>query len=319
MSKVSIVIPNFNKASFLGETLNSVLDNSYPDWEICLIDDGSTDNSWEIIEKYCQLDSRIKAFRQSNLGGGAARNKGIEMATGTYLIFLDSDDILDKNCMAQRIAYAEKDQDGDGWVFPLLPFDGDFSEHQWKKPWTPPKTDFLEKLVQHEITWTSMSPLWRTSFLKENVRWNLNYPRLQDIEFHTHILLKGARIFTYPHAQPDCYYRLDENKLVLGSRYNYLEKWVNACDLYVSEFTELLPPPLTGKILKTSLACLEVMGHYFRSKKITRGEFKTLFEGILRPVHGKWHRLVFSAYFFILQLFPFHIPGSARFFKNCIR
>jgi glycosyltransferase involved in cell wall biosynthesis len=319
MHKISIIIPNYNKAGFLKETLDSVLHSTYKNWEVCLVDDGSTDNSWEIIESYCHQDPRIRAIRQSNLGGGAARNKGIEMALGTYLIFLDSDDLLDKKCLSQRIAAAEKDSDGDGWVFPLLPFEGVFSDQQWKDAWIPPKENFLERLVQHEITWTSMSPMWRTSFLQENVRWNSNYPRLQDIEFHTHILLKGAKIYTYPNANPDCYYRLDENKLVLGSRFNYLKKWVDACDLYASEFAVLLPAPLNRKIFKTSIACLEVAGHYYRSKKITRGEFKTLFEGILRPVHGKWLRLVFCAYFFILQLFPIHIPGTARFFKNCIR
>ncbi len=319
MHKISIIIPNYNKGEFLHETLDSVLRNTYTNWEICLIDDGSTDNSWEIIETYSQRDDRIRAVRQTNLGGGAARNKGIEMASGEYLIFLDSDDLLDINCLSRRIENAQKDGDGDGWVFPLLPFEGAFDAHQWKNPWIPPKGNFLEKLVQHEITWTSMSPMWRTSFLKENVRWNSNYPRLQDIEFHTHILLKGAKIYTYPMAIPDCYYRLDENKLVLGNRFNYLKKWVDACALYITEFSPLLPPPLDRKIFKTSLACLEVVGHYYRSKKISKGQFISLFRGLVEPVQYRWFRFVFQCYFIILITIPYHIPGTARFFKNCIR
>ena len=119
MSKVSIVIPNYNKGLFLVETIQSVQANNYTNWEIILIDDESTDNSVELAQSLAQKDPRISIHLQKNQGGGAARNKGITLATGEYLIFLDSDDLLSEKCLENRVALAKKNSDGIGWVFPL--------------------------------------------------------------------------------------------------------------------------------------------------------------------------------------------------------
>ena len=111
MPKVSIITPNFNKGPFLVETILSVQKNTFKDWEMIIIDDGSTDNSLELISSIIQEDLRIKVFQQSNLGGGVARNKGIEEARGQYLLFLDSDDLLtEKLVVHQRVADVERPQ-----------------------------------------------------------------------------------------------------------------------------------------------------------------------------------------------------------------
>lgn len=90
---VSIIIPTYNFAAFLPECLNSVLVQSYPNWECIIIDDGSTDLTGEIIEPYLK-DKRFIYFRQANKGLSASRNKGIELSSGDYIQFLDADDKL---------------------------------------------------------------------------------------------------------------------------------------------------------------------------------------------------------------------------------
>jgi glycosyltransferase involved in cell wall biosynthesis len=87
---VSVVIPVYNAAKFLDETLNSVLDQTYPNLEVLAVNDGSTDDSLQILANYA---SRITIFDSTNKGTPAARNKGIQMATGSYLSFIDSDDL----------------------------------------------------------------------------------------------------------------------------------------------------------------------------------------------------------------------------------
>lgn len=92
MPKISVVIPIHNTRSFLSRCLDSVLAQSFSDWECILVNDGSTDDSAAICEAYCRRDGRFHLENQRNQGSAAARNRGMELARGEYLLFLDSDD-----------------------------------------------------------------------------------------------------------------------------------------------------------------------------------------------------------------------------------
>lgn len=94
MEKISVVIPAFNAGSLLGEAIESVLAQSYPVSEIIIVDDGSTDNTKEVVSQYVQRTTHdVKYIYQPNKGPAAARNKGIKKAGGDYIAFLDSDDL----------------------------------------------------------------------------------------------------------------------------------------------------------------------------------------------------------------------------------
>ena len=101
MPKVSIIIPVYNSEKYINDLTDSLRNQTLKDIEIIFIDDGSVDNSKEIIKKYQNQDERIKYFYQQNQGGGAARNLGIENASGDYLLFLDSDDIFETDVAEQ--------------------------------------------------------------------------------------------------------------------------------------------------------------------------------------------------------------------------
>ncbi|MCM1294154.1 MAG: glycosyltransferase [Muribaculaceae bacterium] len=94
MPLVSIIIPNYNNGQYLAQCLESVKSQTVTDWECIIIDDGSTDNSRTIIEKFCKHDKRFCAIYQSRRGVSVARNAGIDVASGTWISFLDSDDML---------------------------------------------------------------------------------------------------------------------------------------------------------------------------------------------------------------------------------
>ena len=95
--KISIIIPIFNTEKYLKTCLNSVLNQTLKEIEIICINDGSTDNSLKIIEEYASKDKRIKFISQKNNGVSYARNKGLEIATGEFIGFVDSDDYASKN------------------------------------------------------------------------------------------------------------------------------------------------------------------------------------------------------------------------------
>ena len=90
---VSVIIPTYNRAHLVGRAIKSVLNQTYRDFEIIVVDDGSTDNTKDIIKEFQKKDKRIKYIPyEKNKGGSAARNTGIKAAKGEYIAFLDSDD-----------------------------------------------------------------------------------------------------------------------------------------------------------------------------------------------------------------------------------
>lgn len=108
--KISVVVPAYNAEKYLGDCIRSVINQTYVNWELVLIDDGSNDQSGEIADRYKQIEKRIKVIHKDNAGVSAARNLGIDMSTGDYVMFLDADDELTSDCMETllNIALANK-------------------------------------------------------------------------------------------------------------------------------------------------------------------------------------------------------------------
>ena len=91
---ISVIIPVYNTAGYLKRCIDSVLGSSYEDWELILVDDGSTDHSLFICKQYCKADCRVKYFRQEHRGVSAARNRGATESQGIWIVFVDSDDYI---------------------------------------------------------------------------------------------------------------------------------------------------------------------------------------------------------------------------------
>lgn len=109
MKKLSIIVPFYNVEKYLGKCVNSLLsqDISINEYEIILVNDGSTDGSLEIADSFAKRNGNVKLFSQKNIGVGSARNKGIESADGKYLMFVDSDDYIQPNCLGSLIECME--------------------------------------------------------------------------------------------------------------------------------------------------------------------------------------------------------------------
>ena len=107
---VSVVVPVYNTAQYLNQCVDSLINQTFRDIEFIFVDDGSTDNSVEILEQYQKTDRRIKILKQKNLHAGVARNNGMKEATGKYIIFLDSDDFFDLHMLQGAYTCAEKNQ-----------------------------------------------------------------------------------------------------------------------------------------------------------------------------------------------------------------
>ena len=108
MNKVSIIIPTYNRFSFLTEATESIFLQTYTDYELIVVDDGSTDETSQIQELY---PGKLKYILQENRGASAARNRGIRESSGEYICFLDSDDLWKKNKLKMQVEYMERETD----------------------------------------------------------------------------------------------------------------------------------------------------------------------------------------------------------------
>lgn len=142
MIKVSVILPVYNVAPYLDETFTSLLSQTLQEIEIIAVNDGSKDNSEEIIKEYAQQDARISYFSQENQGQSVARNLALQHAKGEYIYMMDSDDVL-ADPDALRICYEYAEQQKADFIF----FDGEsFSEDDANRiSWNTKRTHLVEE------------------------------------------------------------------------------------------------------------------------------------------------------------------------------
>lgn len=209
--KVSIIIPNYNRAHLISETLDSLLKQSYTLWEAVVVDDGSTDESIKVIEDFAKKDSRIKFLKRTRETKGApvCRNIGFEHSESSLIIFLDSDDILAPYCLSTRIKHFRENADCDFLVFPMLVFNerpGD-SAVLWN---INNNEDDLTRFLKGDIPWQTTSPIWKREAIDKIGGWDEEAFSWQDWEFHIKAIVLGLN-YKKIEALPDCFLRRDES------------------------------------------------------------------------------------------------------------
>lgn len=109
MPKLSVIVPVYNTGKILKQSINSILEQSYRDYELILVNDGSTDNSGMICDEIARVDSRVHVIHKENGGAGSARNAGIRQASGDFIIFPDADDFCKTEMFENMLRYMEDD------------------------------------------------------------------------------------------------------------------------------------------------------------------------------------------------------------------
>ena len=108
---ISVIVPVYNVEEYLEECLESIKQQTFTDIEVILVNDGSTDGSREICERFCQKDSRFKVINQENQGQSVARNRGVKESVGKFIMFVDSDDVINKNLLEVLLPYMKTEVD----------------------------------------------------------------------------------------------------------------------------------------------------------------------------------------------------------------
>jgi glycosyltransferase involved in cell wall biosynthesis len=146
IGQISVIVPVFNSEQYLSECFDSLINQSYSDFEVIAVNDGSTDNGIHIIEKYVQLDRRFKLVNQSNMGVSAARNTGLNHASGEYVYFLDSDDYINKYAFEKCIKSFSENEEIDVVTFNGLSV---FEENEYFRKRKLEDPDYVLKMLRY--------------------------------------------------------------------------------------------------------------------------------------------------------------------------
>ncbi|MNJ97615.1 putative glycosyltransferase EpsJ [compost metagenome] len=212
---VSIIMPCFNNEQHVVEAIDSCLKQTYQNVEIIVVNDGSTDNSKFVIESLSKTDNRIKLFCQNNSGSCAARNAGLEYATGDYLMFLDADDYLDINTIEAAVkelancdivSYNANLVDGDGKILS--------------------KQNFKPKYKNLSVSWMEYAPLNGCVIFNRNLashKWNQQFDAIDEFDYYVRLALSAPkhtylnRTYFY-YRQHESVYRKSNKKLPYGEQ-----------------------------------------------------------------------------------------------------
>jgi glycosyltransferase involved in cell wall biosynthesis len=247
MSKilVSIIIPTYNRASLIEETLQSILNQTITNWECIIVDDGSIDNTKQIIKDYELQDSRFKYFKRpknSPKGANSCRNFGFKKSKGKYVNWFDSDDIMHSKKLELQVKQLEKDESVPFTVCQTYLFKESIKNTLGLRKEKIYSKNFFEDFITNKIKWLTQAPLIRKDFLiKNNLFFDENLQRSQEREFFIRVLnlVENYNVDNTPLV----YFRIHENSISFGKinedklkssfivNYNILKNYKNRISL----------------------------------------------------------------------------------------
>ena len=271
---VSIIIPTFNRAHIIGETLDTILDQTYPHWECIVVDDGSTDTTAQVLEAYMGKDARftfLQRPKEKKKGPNSCRNFGFEKSKGTFVHFMDSDDLYSREALQ---TYLEHFTDNlDAVIAPVEQVHLKTGEFIGKSKCY--SKDLIAAYIKGSITFYVCGAVWRRDFLTANpVLFDETITNMDDWDFNLRMLYRNPNLFFL--EGPLIQYRIHENSL-----YHQLKK-LHAAELQSDIQARKKHMALVAKkdkktygLLKASLCKRYVK--FFRKAIILKDPLKHLF------------------------------------------
>lgn len=188
---VSIIIPIYNRSLLIGETLDSILIQSYPHWECLVIDDGSTDHTEDVVRNYCEKDERFQFYKRPQdrpKGGNACRNYGLEICKGDYVNWFDSDDLMHPDKLKLQVMVLEH-SDAPFSVCQSLVFEDQIENTIGLRSETLISNHVFDDFLKKRIIWLTQAPLFKKSIFKDNhFRFDETLQAGQEWELFTRLL-----------------------------------------------------------------------------------------------------------------------------------
>ena len=189
---VSIIMPTYNRSKFIGKAISSVFNQHYQNWELIVVDDGSTDDTATILELYAK-DTRIRYFRQKRSGATRARNFGLRKSVGQLVLFLDSDDEILPLKLERHVTLFNEQKSLDVTVSEVLRYNYESGREELIRN-IMPKRDLSVEFVGKKIKWCIHGPIWSKNFLLREKGFDVNLTSSQDFEFYARLALAQPRV-----------------------------------------------------------------------------------------------------------------------------
>ncbi len=282
---VSIIIPNYNKGKYIKEAIDSALNQTYKNIEVIVVDDGSTDESIEIIKSY---GKKIKAYFLPHKNANVARNYGFKKSRGEYIQFLDSDDIISKDKIEKQVEVFKKEEI-DIVLCHWRHFNDDGSMEDIRKIPEYLKNRELLKWILKGNWFSPCAPLYKRKFISD-LSWDESLRRAQDSDFHFKVALKEPKIKTIKEVL--AYYRNTDKKLKSHTEYRRI--WLE--DTY-KVYLNLIPY-IDDKEKKLLAKRLFHIGRNFYD--INRQKYHEIIKKVFeisnkfKPEESKWYNLLYE-------------------------
>ena len=213
---VTIIIPLYNRSTIIGETIDSILNQTYQHIEVIVIDDQSTDNSLQIAKSYESISNKIKVIqRQSSetKGANSCRNIGLSLAKGQYVKWIDSDDVLNLNIIELQVDDIIKSKSDISVCRAKKFIQRDLTlEKEWLEEWgNINNKPSVENFCSYKFIWHTSAGLWDINFLKKTSNWDIYLMNSQEWLFHLTALANGATVSTI--NEYGSFIRMHENSM----------------------------------------------------------------------------------------------------------
>lgn len=212
---ISVIIPVYNPGKYLYRCLDSIIGQTYQNLEIILVDDGSTDDSLQVCREYAEKDGRIKVFSQKNAGVSAARNKGIEEASGDFFSFIDSDDYLEPDMYETLIEVFDREKPDIVCYEYFVTFSDHENAHSFadksRYGMKDRKTAMRQQVTGVPFLWTKLF----TGKLVEGLRFTVGLARGEDGEYCRYAIHRAEKVFYLD--KPFVHYVQSEDSAVRGA------------------------------------------------------------------------------------------------------
>jgi len=221
--KISIIVPVYNSELFIQRCLNSIIEQTFSDFEVILINDNSSDDSPVICNEYANIDNRIKVIHNStNLGSSLSRKIGLDNVSGAYIQFIDSDDWVENNMLECLYSAAVSNNYDIVWCDYY-----DNSDYREERADYPEKIDLYKKLLDYESKLTSS--LW-TKFIKKDILSEVNFPKSmqwEDLVITVQLINKSA---TIKHLSKAFYHHVDNSSSITQSKERKIKGLIEIID-----------------------------------------------------------------------------------------
>lgn len=315
--KVSIIVPCYNNGATILETLHSLDAQTHHDWEALFVDDGSSDETASIVEKYSAQDNRIRYIKREceEKGGSVCRNIGLEHSIGEYVMFLDADDLLTPVCLQHRLNYMEG-TDNEFAVFTTATFgtSGILNPSAFPTVINNNKEIYTYLYAGTQAVWHTSSTLFRRSFVVGIGGFDAHYKRLQDVEFHFRAIVESMGKYEVVREPYTSLYRVTETNEI---KYQKFADSLLSYSMMSDKIEEYIENGLLQNDKKMSRAYLLLCTRYVRTISLLRhgGLIK---EGKLN-MEMSWMKasLLSSFHLFVLNIMKMFLGNPVICMRLC--